>query len=300
MTSIRESIEYHLTRGFFTVLRCCPATGIYGICRGMAALFYVLSASRRKITLKNLQLAFPDQSEKERIKIARAAYDNFGRFMAESAMIMAGKLTPETIDNMVDGSELPKVLDLEQKHEKGILCITAHLGNFELLAHYTGMKTKRKAHVVARKGTNKRIDEQIVTPLRESFGNHVIYKTRALPRAAKALKRGEHVGLLIDIKSNPAQGLPINFFGHQTYAIKSSAYLQIKLGVPVVPVTMVRVAARKYKLVVGEPIPWQDTGSPIEEQLAELTQIHQAAIEKLIRTYPAQWLWMHDRWKSGR
>jgi KDO2-lipid IV(A) lauroyltransferase len=152
--------------------------------------------------------------------------------------------------------------------------------------------------VVARQGTNRLIEERIVTPLRQSFGNNVSFKPRALPRIAKALKLGEHAGLLIDIKINPRVGVPVTFFGHKTYAVKSSAYLQIKLGIPVLPVTMVRTDKRKYKLITGDPIPWSDNGKPVDQQIAELTQLHQAALEKLIRAYPEQWLWMHDRWKK--
>ncbi|MFC1467977.1 lysophospholipid acyltransferase family protein [Verrucomicrobiota bacterium] len=297
MHPIREQFEYVLAKGFFTLLRYCPAAITYGFCRLLAFLFYALCSSRRKITLKNLQIAFPEHTPNERKQMAWAAYDNFGRFIAESVMIMAGKLTKEDLLAMIDDSELEKLLNMEQASDKGILFITGHLGNFELLAHYTGIQLKRTAHVVARKGTNKLIDDRIVTPLRESFGNTVIYKSRALPRVARALKKGEHVGLLIDIKSNPSQGVPVTFFGQETYAIKSSAYLQIKLDAPVIPITMARIASGKYKLVTGEQVHWTNDGKSEEEQVAELTQIHQAALENLIRQYPDQWFWMHDRWK---
>ena len=298
MHPIREHTEYYLARAFFTLLRFCPAIMIYGVCRALAALFYASCLSRRRITLKNLQLAYPEQNDNDRRKMARAAYDHFGRSMAESVMILAGKLTKKDILDMVDDGDLPALLELEEKSEKGILFITGHLGNFELLAHYTGLQLKRQAHAVARQGTNQLIDERIVTPLRESFGNKVIYKKRALPHVAKALKKGEHVGLLIDIKSNPRQGVPVQFFNLKSYAIKSSAYLQIKLGVPVIPICMVRTGAKQYKLVTGEPVHWNDNGKTKDEQIAELTQIHQAALEDLIRPYPEQWFWMHDRWRK--
>lgn len=298
MNPIKERTEYYLARAFFTLLRYCPAAITYGACNGLARLFYTLGSSRRKITLKNLGLAFPELTGPQRRRMARAAYAHFGRCMAESVMIMAGRLKKEDLLAMVDASELPRLLELEQNSGTGILFITGHLGNFELLAHYTGLQLKRPANVVARQGTNKLIDERIVTPLRKSFGNRVIYKRRALPRIAKALKKGEHAGLLIDIKSNPRQGTPVEFFNMKSYAIKSSAYLQIKLNVPVIPITMVRVGPGQYKLVTGEQVHWTDNGKPVEEQMAELTQIHQAALEDLIRQYPEQWFWMHDRWKK--
>lgn len=297
MNPLREKIEYVLAKGLLTILRYCPASVIYGICRVLAELFYVVAIQRRQITLANLNLAFPELSSNEKSRLARAVYDHFGQFIAESAMILCGKINQADLMDMVDGSETEKLLALETSTEKGILFITGHLGNFELLAHYTGLRMRRSGYVVARKGTNKRIDDRIVTPLRKSFGNGVIYKSRALPLVARALKNGEHIGLLTDIKTNAREGVAVTFFGKKSLAIKSAAYLQIKLKAPVVPVAMVRIAPKRYKLIAGDPISWCDNGKPQDDQIAELTQLHQNALESMIRQYPAQWLWMHDRWK---
>ena len=298
MNSVREQTEYLLAKGFFSVLKRCPAPLIYGVCRAIAMLFYALATKRRKIAMKNLRIAFPDKPPAEQRRIARGAYDHFGQMIAESAMIMAGKITREAMDSMVDGCAMKRLLELEQNTAQGILAITGHLGNFELLAHYTGSHAERQSHVVARKGSNRLIDERIVTPMRESFGNSVIYKERALPQIVKVLKRSEHIGLLIDIKTNARQGLPIQFFGRETLGLKTSATLQLKLNPFVVPMAMVRIAPRKYKLVVMDPVLWNDNGKPMNEQVAELTQIHHHALEKLIRNNPEQWLWMHNRWKN--
>jgi len=297
MNPLREKSEYILTKGFFTILRYCPAPLIYGLCQLVAGAFYRLGVGRRRITLNNLLFAFPEKPKKERVKIARAAYSHFGEMIAESAMVLAGKIDRDKLIEMVDGTDMQKLLNLEQNTKTGILAITGHLGNFELMSHYTGTQSVRQGHVVARKGSNQLIDDQIVTPMRESFGNRVIYKKRALPQVARALKKGEHVGLLIDIKSGPEQGVPVTFFRKETFAIKSSAYLQIKLGIPVVPITMARIAPRCYKLVAGDPVEWADNGESVDEQIKKLTQLHQTALEKLIRRYPEQWLWMHNRWR---
>jgi len=297
MNPLREKFEYVLTKGFFAILRVCPAPVIYSLCRLVARGFYWIGIGRRRITLNNLELAFPEKARRERVQIARKAYDHFGQLIAESAMVLSGKINRDQLIDMVDGDEMQKILKLEKGTEKGILAITGHLGNFELMSHYTGTQSVRQGHVVARKGSNQLIDDRIVTPMRESFGNRVIYKKRALPQVARALRNGEHVGLLIDIKSGPAQGVPVTFFGKETYAIKSSAYLQIKLGVLVIPIAMVRISPKRYKLIAGDPIPWENNGQPIENQIAELTQLHQTELEKLIRQTPEQWLWMHNRWR---
>ncbi len=297
MNPLREKFEYFLARGYFTVLRCLSEAVIYGACNLVASIFYGMGTQRRRITHRNLLIAFPEKTQKEREQIARAAYRHFGRMIAESAMVLSGKSNREKLLAMVDDDDVKKLLELEASTEKGILFLTGHLGNFEFLAHYTGLKFKRQAYVVARKGANQLIDDRIVTPMRESFGNEVVYKSRALPRVALALKKGGHAGLLIDIKANEKQGAPVHFFGKETFGIKSSAYLQIKLNPLVVPITLVRGESGRYKLIVGDPVDWSDNGQPVEEQIAELTQLHQNKLEELIRAYPNQWLWMHNRWR---
>jgi KDO2-lipid IV(A) lauroyltransferase len=297
MNPVREHVEYFLTKGLLALLRYCPTAVIYGICRSFSALVYVAVTKRRRITMKNLRLAYPGLSLKEHRRIARHAYDHFGQLLAESAMVLSKKIQRDDLTKLVDGSELPKLQALEAGSEKGILFITGHLGNFELLAHYTGCQIKKGGIIIFRQGTNRLIDERIMTPLRESFGNRAVYKNRALPQIVRTLRRGQHVGMLIDIKTNRREGVPAVFFGHETLALYSSAYLQVKLNVPVVALSMVRIAPRKYKLVVLGPILWEDDGRPVYEQVADLTQKHHAAIETLIRQYPEQWLWMHDRWK---
>lgn len=297
MNPIREKTEYFLTKGLLNVLHYCPAPVIYCICRFFAGVVYVATTKRRRITMKNLNIAYPKLSLKEHRRIARRAYDHFGQLIAESAMVLSRKIRREDLPGMVDGSDLPKLQALENSTDKGILFITGHLGNFELLAHYTGCQLRKGGIVIFRQGSNRLIDARIVTPLRESFGNRGVYKSRALPQIVRTLREGKHVGMLIDIKTNIREGVPAVFFGKETLAMKSSAYLQVKLNVPVVALSMVRIAPKKYKLVVLDPILWEDDGRPADEQIADLTQRHHNAIEKLIRQHPEQWLWMHDRWK---
>ncbi|MDH3345984.1 MAG: hypothetical protein OEL75_02250, partial [Kiritimatiellaceae bacterium] len=89
MNPAREKTEYLLIKGFFGVLRILPAFLLYGFCRGLAALFYLFAVRRRKIAQCNIALAFPKLTPAEQKKIARAAFDHFGQFTAESAMILA-------------------------------------------------------------------------------------------------------------------------------------------------------------------------------------------------------------------
>jgi KDO2-lipid IV(A) lauroyltransferase len=140
------------------------------------------------------------------------------------------------------------------------------------------------------------LEERLVRPLRERFGMSVFYKKNALMRMAKAIRRGDYCGLLIDQRLRPPEGISVELFGKPAPTTGSAALLQISFGVPVQPAFMVKEEHGKYRMIVGDLIDWTDNGKPLEEQVHELTGIHQKIIEDMVRQYPEQWFWAHNRW----
>ncbi len=296
MNPVREKTEYLLLSGLIGLLKLLPERLIAGLFRSFGALFFVCSFRRRGMTLENLAIAFPEKSRRQRLGIAWRSFLNMAEFTGESFMMLAGKLTPEKIAARVDETALEKYRRLASGAEKGILYLTGHLGNWELLGNYGGLRGFR-SHVVARRGTNRLIDERIIVPMRTLYGNKVFYKENAMLNTVKALRRNEAVSFLIDQKIGRKEGVPVQFFGRELLAVASCALLQIRFRPLVLPVFMIKTAPHRYKLVVGDPVEWSDDGSPQEEQIQKLTQLHQNMIEQTVRQYPDQWFWMHNRFK---
>jgi Kdo2-lipid IVA lauroyltransferase/acyltransferase len=296
MNPVREKTEYALLCGIIGLLKILPKRLIEGFFRLFGALFFLISSRRRSLTIKNLELAFPEKSRKEHRAIAWRAFLNMAEFTGDSFLLMANKLSRDEIISMVDASQLGKYIALRNAADKGALHITGHLGNWELMAQY-GALQGLESHIVVRQGSNRLIDDRIVTPLRLRHGNKVFYKENAMLNTVKALKRGEAVSFLIDQKIGPTEGVPVQFFGREVLAVASCAVLQMRFHPLVLPVFLVKTARRRYKLLVGDAINWQDDGSPKEEQIQKLTQQYQRVIEETIRQYPDQWFWMHNRWR---
>jgi KDO2-lipid IV(A) lauroyltransferase len=168
------------------------------------------------------------------------------------------------------------------------------------MSQYLGMRIKqdhdKPLHVIARKTNNPLLEERVVLPLRERFGIHVLYKKNALIRSVKALNKGECVGTLIDQRLNPPEGIAVEFFGKEAGTSGMPALLQIRFDITAVPIFMVKYAPRKYRFLIGDAVPWDDNGKPMEEQVLELSRIHQKILEDKIQQYPDQWFWMHNRW----
>jgi len=296
MNPIREKAEYLCVKGFIALLRPLPVSWIYGAMRCCGALFFLTGFRRRKIMLLNLAAAFPEKKAKEHRERAKAVYRHLTESLTESLLLLCKRWGRDEIEAMVDEAELEKYRKITAGNEQGVIFISGHLGNWELLADYMPLQGT-SSQIVARKGENRLIDERIVLPQRTRYGNKVIYKRNALINTVKELKRGGTVSFLIDQKSNRRQGVPVRFFGRETLAVSSCAVMQIRFKPLVIPIFMMRMAHRHYKLCVGDPVEWHDNGRPEEEQVQELTQNYQAVIEKMIRRYPEQWFWMHNRWQ---
>jgi KDO2-lipid IV(A) lauroyltransferase len=296
MNPVRERFEYALLCGLIGLLRLLPRKLIEGIFHLFGALFFLLSGRRRNLTLKNLEIAFPEKSRKERRKIAWRTFQNMAEFTGDSFLIMTNKWEKDEILSMVDDSQIERYLELRKTSDTGALHITGHLGNWELIAHYGAWKGL-ESNVIARRGNNRLIDEKIIVPMRTRYGNKVVYKKNAMRNTVKALKRNEAVSFLIDQKISRKEGVPVQFFGREVLAVASCATLQIRFHPLAIPVFLVKTARRRYKLILGDAITWVDDGSPQKEQIQKLTQKYQRVIEDTIRQYPDQWFWMHNRWR---
>ncbi|MFA5689533.1 MAG: hypothetical protein WC959_10365 [Kiritimatiellales bacterium] len=297
MNPVRERIEYAALLTLYGFLKLLPEWLIYVLLRIFGALFFMFSFRRRTLTFQNLKIVFPGKTRSERFRIAWMSFQNMAVFTGESLLIMTGKLTPERILQMVDaGSNYERYSQIRSAAKHGVIHLTGHLGNWELLAAY-GAAQNWSSVIIARKGDNALIDKNILTPIRTKFGNRIIPKKNALLHIVKALKRGEAASFLIDQKTNVKEGVTVKFFGRDVLAVASAAALQIRFHPTIVPAFMVKTGKQNYAWIMFDPVEWSDDGSPEEAQILKLTQHYQTIIETMILKYPEQWFWMHNRFK---
>lgn len=294
--SVRNHLEYYAVAGLLQGSRLLPRSWVYGLYNGIVLLMYALLADRRKISLKNLEIAFPEKSEAERKKLARLSYQNLGEALALNTLIMTKRVSDEELMGMVEMEGFEAFLERRAQHKAGCLVITGHFGNWELLPQYAGLKLTEQLHVISRKTDNPVLEEKIVFPLRKRFGMTVFYKQNALVHIMKAVKRGHICAMQVDQKLNPPEGFFMDFFGRPAPTVGTPALLTIRFGIPVQSVFLVRTAPKKYRLILPKPIPWEDNGKSMEEQVHELTFLHHQQLEEMIRKHPEQWFWMHNRW----
>jgi KDO2-lipid IV(A) lauroyltransferase len=294
--SLREQLEYGATAALLHISRLLPEGVILMLFRGFARFFFAVGARRRRLALRNTEIAFPERPLSERKVLVRQSYLNLAEGMAINMLILSRRITEERLLEMVVTDDWHKFEQHQDSDKNGWLVVTGHLGNWELMPQYVAQRLERQLHVIARQGNNRLLEERVVRPMRERFGVGVFYKKNALMRIVKAVGKGDVCGLLIDQKLNPPEGIRVDLFGRPAPTTPSAAVLQIRFGITVYPAFMVRERRLNYRMIIADPVEWEDNGKPLEEQVQELSRIHQRIIEDTVRKYPDQWFWAHNRW----
>jgi len=127
---------------------------------------------------------------------------------------------------------------------------------------------------------------------------HLTAASPAVSGVSFELRRGETVGVLMDTNMTPPQGVFVDFFGRKACTASGVARVAKRTGAAVVPAFAIwDDALGKYRLHLEAAIPTVCTGDDEADAIAN-TQNYTAAIERIIRAHPEQWLWVHRRWKT--
>jgi len=287
--------EYLVVKSLIAVTSIVPRRWIYGLMRGASLLFYRFGKKRRHITIDNLRHAFPALSLAEIDHLSREVYIELSVTVSDILLMLTGRLDT---DGMVENYDeaLKKLEELRAACPHGIIFMGAHFSNWELPPLFAS-RHGYPMTVIGRRGDNRRIDEKLVLPFRSRYGNQTVYKKKAGIAMLRTLKQQGTVGLLIDQKVNKENGFLVPFFGREAFTTHAVATLKLKADPAIIPISMPRVAKGKYRLQIGAAIEYRaDEIEEEQEKLLKMTEQYNRILEEIIRAYPAQWLWMHDRW----
>jgi len=296
---MRIFLEYAIVKSVLLLTKLLPKRAIYGLCKALATLIFHLDPKRRYITLTNLERAHIGENESKRLILARKIYESVGILVAEIFLMMQNRFDLDAIVSNYDEA-IDMIDSLFKTRERGTLFLTAHFGNWELLAHFVA-KHGYPLLVIGRKGNNTFIEERLTAPFRKMYGNDLAYKEQAISAMVKTIKKKGIAGMLIDQKAGGANSVKTTFFGQSVDTVSSTALLKLRYDPAVVPLFMARQSDGRYKMIMGSSadIDLSDTLSD-DEKIARLTQHYNDIIEEVVRAYPEQWFWMHDRWRIAK
>jgi KDO2-lipid IV(A) lauroyltransferase len=269
-----------------------PKTHLLFFGKMLGNLLYYLAAPQRRIVRRNLQFSHVESSPQQLQSLSKRIFRHFGITILE-LLQMTCFSQKELLRNIhVEGKEI--IIEALAR-QKGVVLITAHLGNYEMAWQYVPCYFGRQMAGVAKKMRNVRLD-RLIHKIRTRFGNKIIYKKGALPEMMQTLRQGEMVGLLMDI-SRRFDGVEVNFFGRRATATPAAALLGLRCKSPIIPAFCHRSANGKLIIRVERPIEIQRT-KDLRADLQTNTQLITDRVERAVRNSPEQWNWMLKRWKE--
>jgi KDO2-lipid IV(A) lauroyltransferase len=288
-------LEYAVFKAVFGTFAALP----YGLALRFGArlgeVFYLLDRRRRRIALINLKLAFPEKSVDEHLRILRVSCRNLGRTAAEFCQL--NHLNAARVAELV---EIPDrdAWELVQRHarETGGIAVTAHLGNWELLAYTQGLLGD-PISVVHRRIKNPLVDAAVAR-VRGGAGTPSIAKKSAARAALEILKRKGMLASPVDQNQTARYGVFVDFFGRPASTISGVARLAMRTGAVMFPAFLVRQGeTERHQLLILPEIQVAHSGNR-ESDVRETTQRCARVVEEMIRNYPEQWIWFHKRWRT--
>jgi KDO2-lipid IV(A) lauroyltransferase len=292
-------VEYSIAFFFLLITRSLPLRAAQVISRFLGDLLYFLSKKRRNIALENLRHAFKGEKNENEIKnIARQCCGSFFFNFLEIIKLRHIFAGTDTEGGPENPTENLNTLFLKAKkiHDEsdGCLLVTPHIGNWEIIPHvcaFVGIPLV----VVARPLDNEYL-EQLIFKDRSATGQTIISRRNALSALQKSLQQGKAVGMLPD--QSTMKGLLIDFFGRKATTTPVPALLAVTYKKPIVVVACCRKPGNyQYEGFVSDPIyPGEYTSK--RDEIIRITEEMTRKMEFIIRKYPEQYLWIHNRWKT--
>lgn len=293
LKKFKRTVIYRFTRLVIFVFNALPrnAAVFIGGWIGLAA-WYFFPKDRYKF-MRNLSLVYKDSlTPNEKKNLSRNFFVNSGKNLAE--VLRFRKYYHSQIKPLIEVEGLEH-FDRAYKDGQGIIGITGHIGNFELLAVHIASLGYRIA-VIGREMYDRRLDALLVEN-REAMGLVNIATTDSPRRALSWLKEGGALGVLIDTDSFRVRSMFIPAFGRLSHTPVGQTLLGLKTGAAFLPMACLRKPDNGYKIVIRPPVEYKAEETS-EEAVYDVTLKCTKALEEIIDQNKDQWIWLHNRWHT--
>ncbi|MBU4365856.1 MAG: lysophospholipid acyltransferase family protein [Verrucomicrobia bacterium] len=246
---------------------------------------------RRSEVQATLQRCFPEKSPADVRVVADGMYRHLGVFLIEG--LRTGHMDLAALAEEVDFSGFEKGLQiLSQGH--GLIVLTAHVGNFELLAMMAALKGAPLT-VITKALKPKWLNDWWLET-RGKFGVKMLPARDSYRYCREVLKANRILGFILDQNMKRNRGIFVDYFGRPACTSPGLALLSAQTGAPVLPVFMLREPDGRHRLHVFDPLPPPERAD--KEAIRQATQAYTAIIERFVRAHPDQWIWLHRRWRT--
>jgi KDO2-lipid IV(A) lauroyltransferase len=284
-------MKYYWLKFAELISRLFPRRMSYGLARRLGDLFFFFDKRGRESVISNLKQIQASSgvalSSRALHSLARENFLNFAKYLVDFFRFL--RLDLKRMDRIVHFGNVPAALDDLLKHGKGIIFVSAHLGNWELGAAALAA-LGYKVNAVA-----------LWVPDRKLNGLYQHYRTsrkinpipfgRAARECIAKLRRNEIIAVVGD-RDFTTSVQTVEFFGRPARLPDGPAKLALATGAPLLPIFMIRLPDDTFAYILDEPI-WADRKHHnVDDVMRQVAM----ALERVIRQHSEQWFLFHDLW----
>lgn len=292
--TLREQGEVALMRMMATPMERASWEGCRRTGAWLGLLLFHALKRRQQVAIDNIQLAFPEVSDRRARQIARNSAQNFGMTFCE--FLHLNVATPQSIRDYVS-VEHEEYLHQGFEHGKGVILLTGHFGNWEALGARAAQLFNIAA--IARPTSNSGVQDHL-NRIRKNINLGLIYPSEGARPSLRFLRKNNALAILPDQYAGD-KGLMLPMFGHRTSVWPSVTHLAMVSGATIVPAWGVRQRPwmSNGKLVAKLSPGYQVApGDDKDQAVLDGTKRMVNEIETIVRQYPEQWMWLHRRWRK--
>ncbi len=288
-----QYLAYVMVRTGMMLIQMFPIEVLQLAARGLGRLFFLADRKHRRVALENITASHPDWSEERVRRTAIKSCEHM--FMLGMEIMSLAKLI-----NHYNWHRYVKLVNVEPaiRHmldHRGLLLITGHFGNWEVLGYAIGALGIR-SYAIARPIDNPYLDRWLLTH-RQETGQTIINKFGATDLMVKVVETRQPLCFVADQHAG-SRGVWVDYFGRPASAYKSIALLSMAQNCPIAVGGAWRLGNRfQFCAEVVDIIDPQDYADD-PEAMFNITQRYNKGIEKLVARAPDQYLWMHRRWRT--
>ena len=289
--TLSHRAEYYALRALIRTLGTMSWETACGIGARLGGAGYRPLGIRKRVAERQIAAAFPEKSEEEVRKIARASFEHLGRSTIETALLPSlGERGVLAMVSKVDGWEH---MESAMAGGRGTVIVAGHHGNWELLGAYIAARGV-PIDVIVRGMSNKLFDAYLNQTRRE-LGMNVVHDSEAVKRTPRSLREGRAVAFVADQGVLGLASTFVTFFGRPAKTPRGAAVFALRFNAPVLFVDALRLPDGKYRIVI-ERIVAETTGDREQDVDAIIARFSEV-LEGWVRKFPEQYFWQHRRWR---
>ena len=271
-------------------------TGFKGVCvqKFLHGLLKIARPRAKRID-DNLKLVYPESDLKWRKNMRREIYKQLSWTVTE---ILALQKNPEQAFDWIKKVENREIIEEFLNNKRGVIYLTGHFGNWELLASWYAQIAKSRGHELSAvyQDTSDQDIGNYIQEMRAHNSVKSLSKNISVSNFVRLLKNGAHVAILNDVSGNDKMIVP--FLGVNATNMPGPAVLSLLSGAPIVPVALFRDKPFEHTLKIYEPVKIPDKTLNHEERVKKIVTDYNNALSKIIFSRPELWFWLHNRWKN--